>query len=201
MGKKRKKGSFKDTWGNLTEIGHLFGLSAVKLGAELKARGYREESGKPSEDALVRGLVKATPLSNGREHYMWHKKLLPEALRADGLKQIGGPSDKAFTVASKIFDLVRQGERLEDRGETKAAIFTYEEAQGQLEDLFNETPAAKRVNVALRVVQHLRKKKMENEDIRVLVDQAGVPWPEVEARELSSSTAQSIKVESEIKRL
>lgn len=196
MGKKNKKGSFKNTWGNLTEIGHLFGLTAVKLGAELKKRGYREESGRPSEESIAKGLAKATPLANGREHFMWHKKLLPEALRAEGLKQVGSPSDKAFKVASKIFDMVSKGEKMERIGEDKMAIFIYDEAQRCLGDLIEETKPEKRVSMALRVVQALRHKKMKAENIRALIEQSGVPWSDIEAVELSHSTPKVDKVEN-----
>ena len=187
---RKQKGSFKKQWGNLTEIGRLFGFSAVKLGSELKALGLRSTDGKPSPEALEQNLATSTPMKGGFEFYMWHKKRLPERLRQAGLKQVGGPSDQAFAVAHEALALVAKGNRLDEQGEDKMARFTYQAAQIEIGEIVKEAPAAKQPHMALRIVQHLTKAGLGVESIKPLMEECGVSWEHIQKEKLSQNLPQ-----------
>lgn len=48
---------FKSQWGNLTDIGRMFDLSAVALGRRLKEMGLRSPDGMPVAAAIAEGLA------------------------------------------------------------------------------------------------------------------------------------------------
>ena len=46
-----KKQDFRKTWRTLTEMGQVFGVSAIKLGNLLKQHGLREQNGAATQFA------------------------------------------------------------------------------------------------------------------------------------------------------
>jgi hypothetical protein len=145
--------------GIATEIGQLFELSAVKVGARLKSIGVRKDDGKPTEDALKSGLAVATPMKGGFDHYMWNKQLITEKLRQDGLKQIAGSSDKAFLAVQAALKMIRQGEKLDAQGEDRMARFSYQAAQLEIADTLGRENEKSKVQFAVRIFDQFKRNK------------------------------------------
>ncbi|MBL1209445.1 hypothetical protein [Geminocystis sp. GBBB08] len=87
MAKKRNK-KFTDIWSNLTNLGKIYGLSAIKMGKKLKELGLRNDEGKPTEKALLEGFAQSTPLKDGSPFYMWHKHKILELMRETGFQKL-----------------------------------------------------------------------------------------------------------------
>lgn len=183
MGKK-KKGSFKQRWGTLTEIGQLFSVSAVKVGAQLKTMGLRHPDGKPTAEALAQNLVHVGTRAGGFEFFLWDKQALPERLRRSGWKQVAGPADKAFEVAQRALKLAREGDRWSAKNQDKAAVLTYQAAQLEIADVVAAAKPVKRPALALRIAEHLAKGGMEMADVQSFMEGCGVSWAELEALKL-----------------
>jgi hypothetical protein len=77
---------FSKTWGNQTEIGRRFNLSAVALGKILTDAGLRDATTKePTPAALSDGYALATPLKNGRPFFMWNRDKIFRLLSSRGI--------------------------------------------------------------------------------------------------------------------
>lgn len=73
MSRKHKR-KFNDIWANQTNIGKLFGLSAIKVGEKLIEHGLKDKTTKKATDkALEGGFAKETPLKDGTYFCMWNK--------------------------------------------------------------------------------------------------------------------------------
>ncbi len=59
---------------SMREIGRFFGLSAQRVGRVLKANGYRNSEGEPTQKAIREGLVRkrAEYYSPGWDFWIWH---------------------------------------------------------------------------------------------------------------------------------
>jgi hypothetical protein len=68
-----KKKKFNQVWSNQTNLGKRYGLSAIAVGKILTTKGLRDPTTKqPTDDALIRGYAKATPLKDGTPYFMWN---------------------------------------------------------------------------------------------------------------------------------
>lgn len=73
-------------WLSLTELGRLFGISAVFCGRQLCQAGLRQPNGAPSREALHQGLAL---LPHPRGHHrsaLWQRQGCGAILQAQGLK-------------------------------------------------------------------------------------------------------------------
>ncbi len=74
MSRKNKR-KFNDIWANQTDIGKLFGLSAIKVGEKLIEHGLKDKTTKKATDkAIEGGFAKETPLKDGTYFCMWNKQ-------------------------------------------------------------------------------------------------------------------------------
>lgn len=71
-------------WLSLTELGRVYGISAVHTGKLLGAAGLRQAGGEPSDDALGRGLAQRQHA--GHHHQaLWHRQGCAPHLERQGL--------------------------------------------------------------------------------------------------------------------
>jgi hypothetical protein len=79
-----QEASFRDSWGNQTELGKRVGLSAVAVGKKLKELGLRDAHGAATDIALRDGYCKATPLKDGTPFFMWNIRKVMQLLNPSG---------------------------------------------------------------------------------------------------------------------
>ena len=111
MSQKAKTPRFKDTWGNLGNVGASFGLSGLKVGIMLKDLGVRQQDGAPHPQALEEGVAIATPLKNGQSYYMWHKNKVVELLQKTGIEQLSMESKEIYVFCQELSRTVQAAER------------------------------------------------------------------------------------------
>ncbi|MBM5817381.1 MAG: hypothetical protein FJ083_12590 [Cyanobacteria bacterium K_Offshore_surface_m2_239] len=74
-------------WLTLTELGRLYGLSAVTIGKVLQASGLRQLDGRPSPEALRQGLAFQRHSSPSRQT-LWDRDGCAPHLEHQGLKPL-----------------------------------------------------------------------------------------------------------------
>ncbi len=74
-------------WLTLTELGRLYGLSAVTIGKVLQASGLRQLDGRPSPEALRLGLAFQRHSSPSRQT-LWDREGCSPHLEHQGLKPL-----------------------------------------------------------------------------------------------------------------
>ncbi|MFM7675477.1 MAG: hypothetical protein ACKO5F_07790 [Synechococcus sp.] len=72
-------------WLSLTDLGRLYGISAVQTGRLLVAAGLREASGEPSAEALRLGLAVMGPPRHHHHSALWSRQGCGPVLERDGL--------------------------------------------------------------------------------------------------------------------
>jgi hypothetical protein len=73
-------------WLSLTELGRLYGISAVLCGRQLSAAGLRQHNGAPTAQALSHGQAL---LAHPRAHHrsaLWHRQACGTILERQGLQ-------------------------------------------------------------------------------------------------------------------
>ena len=182
MGKKKKKPKFEKIWGNLTDIGVGFGMSAVKLGAILKEIGLRNHAdGKPTEEALTRAIARATPLRSGHEHYMWHRQSVSDLLQKYGYSKKVDTKDPVHSTASEIHKIIEQSRRAEKNSQDKEAIFGYEIAIDTFQKTITNAPEHKRIDLAAKLYGQLKLLGGTQESLAFLWQDGPISWQEMEA--------------------
>lgn len=123
------KSKFTKTWGNLTKIGALFGISSIALGKILVEEGLRDPINKfPTTNALSQGYCISTPLKTGEVFYMWNIKLVSDLLT----KKFSKLSAVDVEV-NRLTKLYKQAHKELDDGSDKLGYM-------MLDSLFEDTP-------------------------------------------------------------
>ena len=136
MSKHRKKLKFKDVWANQTDIGKLFGLSAIKVGNKLTEHGLKDpDTKKATEKALKEGFVKETPLKDGTYFCMWNKQKIKSLLLSD-IKPI---SNEQIWI-NEALKRCKEIKRMDDEGEDKLSSLMWE-------SLYDDIPKEYRTKV------------------------------------------------------
>lgn len=73
-------------WLSLTELGRLFGISAVLCGRQLCAAGLRQPNGAPSREALHRGLALLPHPHGHHRSALWQRQGCSAALEGQGMR-------------------------------------------------------------------------------------------------------------------
>jgi hypothetical protein len=152
MGKQSHQ-KFADTWANQTNLGKLYGLSAVAMGKRLKELGLRGEDGNPTERALSEGYCKSTPLRDGTPFFMWNRQRVGESMQSKGHQRLDTQEVKARELAD---EWVRVDTQIQE------AVYGLEEELlfEQAHDIEKE---AKRRGLTDRVNELLRERKFGGE--------------------------------------
>ncbi|MFY8148981.1 MAG: hypothetical protein ACOVNL_07155 [Prochlorococcaceae cyanobacterium] len=72
-------------WLSLTDLGRIYGISAVQTGRLLVAAGLRESNGEPSAEALTQGLAVTGPPRHHHHSALWSRQGCGPVLERDGL--------------------------------------------------------------------------------------------------------------------
>lgn len=185
----KKRTSFSKRWASLTDIGSGFGLSGIAVGKLLNQAGWRSEDGQPSERAIRSGLAIATPLANGRAHFMWNRAATRDLLN----QRLGKPDPvlaRANGLARAILVAKRQADRYANEGQDKLGIFCWDGAVLDFGDAIKQRPLAERLPLTATVCQVLRSKDMPNHCILDLLEasKCGVRMEDVERHQMEQVT-------------
>ena len=73
-----------------TELGQLYGMSAIKIGKILKSQGLRELDGEPTQWAKIEGYVEKRYLEDRPfiHYWAWHFDKTAQALEEAGHKRV-----------------------------------------------------------------------------------------------------------------
>ncbi len=75
-------------WLNLTDLGRLYGISALRCGRELQYQGWRDRYGRPTPEALEAGAASEHGPNNPPRAALWNTKLCSELLEKIGFQPI-----------------------------------------------------------------------------------------------------------------
>lgn len=114
----RKKGKFSSRWASQTRLGRAYGLSGVEVGKILIGTGLKDPAtGQPTGQALAEGWATATPLRDGRPHFMWSGQKVRPLLRS-----FHPEISQAQRHANDVLKTYRAAERQAAAGEHKLGI-------------------------------------------------------------------------------
>ncbi len=136
---RKSKNKFKQTWKNQSELGLVYGKSAIAVGKALIELGLKDSSTKnPTDKALKEEIAKSTPLKDGTVFYLWHKAKTCEQLDSlEGWERQSQDQRDLQRLTKEYISLIKEGNRSLDRGEHHVIA----------DSLWDE---AKRVRVAIK---------------------------------------------------
>jgi hypothetical protein len=114
----QKKQDFRKTWRTLTEMGQVFGVSAIKFGNLLKQHGLREQDGTASQSAKDGNFCQEIVPKEGKPYYLWHSEKTSDYLVDRGVVK-SGISDRdasKMTEARKLARSYVEAVKLDDDG-------------------------------------------------------------------------------------
>ena len=71
-------------WLSLTDLGRMYGLSAIDCGKTLKNKGWRDENGFPTNSAVEAGAVTSKRNNNFLNNILWNAKVCKELFEKTG---------------------------------------------------------------------------------------------------------------------
>ena len=113
-----KKQDFRKTWRTLTEMGQVFGMSAIKFGNLLKQYGLREKNGAATQLAKDGAFCQEIVPKEGKPYYLWHSEKTSDYLVERGVVK-SGISDRdasKMTEARKLARSYLEAVKLDDEG-------------------------------------------------------------------------------------
>ena len=130
MGKSKNK--FKQTWKNQSELGLIYGKSAIAVGKALIELGLKDSSTKnPTDMALKEEIAKSTPLKDGTAFYLWHKAKTCEKLDSiKGWERQSQEQRDLQRLTSEYVSWIKQALKADEKGEHHVIVDgLYDEAQ------------------------------------------------------------------------
>ena len=114
----QKKQNFRNTWRTLTEMGQVFGVSAIKFGNLLKQHGLREPDGAASQLAKDGNFYQEIVPKEGKSYYLWHSQKTSDHLVELGVVKSGVADRDAskMTEARKLARSYVEAVKLDDEG-------------------------------------------------------------------------------------
>lgn len=104
---------FNQKWASQTDLGKLYGMSAVALGKELESLGLRDVVSKaPTQIARDGGWCVSTPLKNEKVHWMWNRAKLLETFDSKGILQLG----EYHKIANELMAQLKKAQKHIDEG-------------------------------------------------------------------------------------
>ncbi len=76
------------TWMSLTDLGRVYGISAIHCGRALKNNGWRDRFGQPTQGALQAGAASINGPLNHTNSSLWNTKICGALLEKTGYHQI-----------------------------------------------------------------------------------------------------------------
>ncbi|TGG85840.1 MAG: hypothetical protein ERJ67_00705 [Aphanocapsa feldmannii 277cV] len=77
-----------DPWITLTDLGRMFGISAVQCGRVLSDASLRDHDGLPTKEAVDQGYAYRRPEQNANRSTLWHQSHCEQLLRQNGLEPV-----------------------------------------------------------------------------------------------------------------
>lgn len=112
------KKKFTNVWGSQSDIGKLFGISAIAVGKVLITERLKDKDTKaPTKVALDLGWAISTPLSTGEPFFMWNKAKVKELLKHRGEVKLSPLEVQIKDVALKLKEI----DKMSNAGEDKLA--------------------------------------------------------------------------------
>lgn len=194
-------------WASLTEIGFLFGISALVVDKALKTAGWRQPDGQPYLTAITnkQALVYNTPVKIGsgqkvlRQHIVWNRQKAYELLCSLKFHPIGHPDDNAFLVAAKIEHILKSADVKKVKHKV-AAPWGEKKASTYFSQALLEVEKAKRMRLAFDIVHHLEHTMGRSlPALEVIFQDSPVSWEEFKRQKLmtlvkpSQSTSDTVK--------
>ena len=151
---------FQREWGNQTDIGRHFNMSAVAIGRFLTDQGLRDPVTKAaSERALAEGYSKSTPLKDGTPFFMWNRYKVGQLLQTNGTEKATPVDYHTKRVHSEMARLLKSTD------DDKLDRLAYEVWPDVLRDFLQTVPVTVRRDVSSAVLQRLQREGLlEQED-------------------------------------
>jgi len=135
---KRNKNSFRNKWRTMTEIGQLFGLSARKIGSELKRIGLREENGEPTKYAKENNFCHEVVPKDYPSYWLWKGNETEEYLKKSGLKKTDKSVSKkdslVLSQVKQIYNYYLEAEKEWEEGNDKMARLMNEVIKDEIKE-------------------------------------------------------------------
>ncbi len=145
------RNDFQREWGNQTDIGRHFGMTAVALGRFLIAQGLRDPVTKQATShALDDGYAKATPLKDGTPFFLWNRQKLGGMLKGAGVRMASPVEYHTKRVYAEMSQLLRS--RDDDDGSDKMARYAWEMWPDVMRDAVGDAPKDIRDTVSKAVI-------------------------------------------------
>ncbi len=77
-----------EAWLSLTDLGRIYGISAIHCGKTLKQQGWRDQHGRPTPNALQVGAAVSTGNQNDFGTALWNAKVCKALLEKTGYQPI-----------------------------------------------------------------------------------------------------------------
>lgn len=103
----KKKNKWAKTWVSQTDIGHYYGLSAIKVGRVLAELGLKDKAG-ATQRAIDGGFAVSSPLADGTQHWRWHKAKVLRAFDEHGLDRVSKQDQAASRLKKEAATLFNQ---------------------------------------------------------------------------------------------
>lgn len=113
-----KKNKWAKTWVSQTDIGHTYGLSAIKVGRVLTELGLKDKAG-ATQRAIDGGFAVSTPLADGTQHWRWHKAKVLRAFDEHGVERVSKQKQAQSRVKKEASSLFNQHKPLLEDGMDK----------------------------------------------------------------------------------
>ena len=111
----KKKNKWSKVWVSQTDIGHYYGLSAIKVGRVLTELGLKDKAG-ATQRAIDGGFAVSTPLADGTQHWRWRKGKVLHAFDEYGLERVSKQDRAASRLKKEAASLFRQNKPMLEDG-------------------------------------------------------------------------------------
>lgn len=113
---------YNDLWKNQTEIGKMFGISAIKIGKILKENGLKHpKSNHATTTAINEGFAVSQPLKDKTPFFLWNLKKIEPLISKSFIKL-----SKERIEINKVKEIVNVCNKLVEFGQDKWAWITYD---------------------------------------------------------------------------
>ncbi len=77
------------TWLNLTDLGRIYGMTAIHCGRTLQKEGLRDQRGYPTPRAVQVGAAHTSSLNHSQKSTVWNSKICKSFFEKTGYQPIG----------------------------------------------------------------------------------------------------------------
>ena len=111
----KKKNKWSKTWVSQTDIGHYYGLYAIKVGRVLTELGLKDKAG-ATQRAIDDGFAVSAPLADGTQHWRWRKSKVLRAFDEHGIDRVSKQKQAQSRLKKEAAALFRQNNPMLEDG-------------------------------------------------------------------------------------